>query len=155
MVMADKNELRQRIIESNYGRDGGWVVEYDGQPVAILTEPRCLDMFWHTYKIDVVTQDPRLREDLLTVPSFWDRPAIVWRSRLFGLVAPNAFVSGDGIRTLPFTADGGHIIVRALCLTPPPEMRAWYMRLLDWLGGEQPLHAAVLAWWSRSRKSRH
>jgi hypothetical protein len=152
--MEDPNELRRRIIESNYGRDGGWVVEYEGQPVAILTDCRSLEMFWDTYKIDVVTPDPRVRDDLLTNPSFWNPRSIVWRSRLFGLVAPLAFVAGDGIRTRPFTTDGGHLIVRALYLKPPPEVRAWYMHLFDWFTGDEPLHAAPLAWLKRWRKSR-
>ena len=59
-----------RIWESNFGRDTGWVIECEGKPVAVLTEPRSEDLFWDSYRMEVITDDPELRGHLLA-EEFW------------------------------------------------------------------------------------
>ena len=57
-----KLERRLRIFETDYGRQVGWFMEHHGRRVAELTEPRCEDMFWDSYRIDLLTDDPAERE---------------------------------------------------------------------------------------------
>jgi hypothetical protein len=103
---------RLRIWETNYGRDAGWVIERQSQVVAILTDPRFEDMFWDSYRLEVVTADPELRQRMRT-PEFWavaESEGLVWRNREFGEVANGAFPALS-----PFP-EPGRLIVRRLYL---------------------------------------
>jgi hypothetical protein len=93
--MASDRELRLRIEASNSGRSGGWFVEFKGERIAELTEPKWDDMFWVLYRITPLTEDPAIRA-LLETPDFWWSDDVVCRSREFGFIAPFAFGSGRG-----------------------------------------------------------
>jgi len=73
---------------------GGWLIEVDGRVVAELTEPMYVlgSQFWFSFVIVPVTVDPQERLQLLT-GDFWATGKIVFRSRKFGVVAPNALPS--------------------------------------------------------------
>lgn len=125
---------RLRIWETNYGRDGGWVVERRGRVIAVLTDPRFEDMFWDSYRLEVVTDDPELRRRMQT-PELWaaaESEGLVWRSREFGEVAGGAFPALS-----PFP-EAGRLTVRRLYLS---------------IGEPWPWDKLVL-WWRR-RKQRH
>ena len=83
---------QKRIIESDFGRDYGWFVELDGQRVAELTAPEWDEdmQFWFRYTLTPRTGDEGIRARLHT-KEFWEWTELVFRSREFGLVAPNAF----------------------------------------------------------------
>ena len=51
---------RLHIWETDFGRAAGWVAERDGKPVAVLTEPRYEEMFWVSYRLEVIAEDARL-----------------------------------------------------------------------------------------------
>jgi hypothetical protein len=104
---------RLRIWETDYGRVPGWLVERDGHPIAQLTEPRFEEMFWDSYRLEILTDDAELRCRMLT-SEFWNHAEserLVWRSREFGEQAPNAFPSGD-----PFP-EPGRLMIRGLYLS--------------------------------------
>jgi hypothetical protein len=109
MRRADR-ERRLQIIESNYGREAGWFVEDNGRRIAQLTDPRFEDMFWYSYKIEPLTEDPAEREELLTSPDRWLACKFVYRSRQFDSVAETAFPAGQ-----PFP-EPGRVLMRALYL---------------------------------------
>jgi hypothetical protein len=91
-------------------------------------------MFWDSYRLEVVTDDPELRQRLQT-PEFWmagESEGLVWRSREFGEVAEGAFPALS-----PFP-EPGRLMMRRLYLRIG-EPRPW-----DWL----------VLWWRR-RKRRH
>jgi len=101
-----------RIWATNYGRDGGWFVELQGQTIAVLTECRFEDMFWDSYQIQAVTVDLELQERIQT-PDFWtaaEADELVWRSREFGEVA--SAVPAD----FPLQVTG-RLLVRGLFVT--------------------------------------
>src|SRR5262249_55432612 len=84
---------RLRIWETNYGRDCGWLIERRGEVIAILTDPRFEDMFWESYRMEVVARDPTLRRQMLG-KDFWARAeseGLVYRNREFGEAAQFAF----------------------------------------------------------------
>lgn len=40
MLSYSERTRRLRIFETDYGRDGGWIVECDGEEAALLVDPR-------------------------------------------------------------------------------------------------------------------
>ena len=101
---------RLRIWETNYGRDAGWTIERNGEPIALLTRPQMIEMFWYSYEMEVVTSDPDLQRRMQT-PEFWaDFVGLVWRNREFGEVATDAFPAGH-----PFP-EPGRLAMRGLYL---------------------------------------
>src|ERR1700722_4882464 len=84
---------RLRIWETNYGRDAGWVIERRDRPIALLTDPRYEDMFWDSYRMQVVTDEPELERRMQT-EAFWsaaEAEGLVWPAREVGEVAIGAF----------------------------------------------------------------
>jgi hypothetical protein len=113
-------QRRLRIWETNYGRAAGWLIERQGQPIAVLTEPRSEDMFWDSYRMDIITEEPALRQRMLT-EEFWlkaEAEGLVWRNREFGEVAELAFPALS-----PFP-EAGRLLMRGLYL-PIAKPRLW------------------------------
>jgi hypothetical protein len=101
-----------QIWETHYGRDCGWIVTRQGETIAILTEPRWEDMFWDSYRMEIVAEDPQLRAQMLT-DEFWARAkseGLVWHNRQFGEVAEFAFPA-----FAPFP-EPGRLMMRGLYL---------------------------------------
>lgn len=118
---------RLRIWETNYGREGGWVVERQGQVIAGLTDHRSEEMFWDSYYLEVVTNDADLRQRLQT-PDFWasaESEGLVWRSREFGETADGAYAALS-----PFP-EPGRLAVRGLYLAIGAPRR-WDRLVLRW-----------------------
>lgn len=78
------------LWESKNGRDAGWNVEIDGRPVAKLSDCKSSDMFWDSYRLEVLEDAPK-RGDLGS-DSFWGEGRSCLRNRRFGEIAPNAIV---------------------------------------------------------------
>jgi hypothetical protein len=81
MVREDLDR-RLRIIESSYGRDHGWDLEHHGVCIAVLSEPRWVEMFWVAYRIEPTTDDPKALE-MLRSDEFWNSCDFVFRNRGF------------------------------------------------------------------------
>lgn len=113
---------RLDIIESGDGRRGGWYVECDGERLAALVDVRFADMFWDSYRLDILTADPAKRNALFTA-AFWLESELIFRSMQFGDVAPRAIPSLIAADTL---RSSGRIEFRGLRL--PAHRRPW-----DWV----------------------
>jgi hypothetical protein len=124
-------QRRLRIWETDYGRESGWFIERQGQRIAVLTEPRWEEMFWDSYRMQIVTDDLALRQQLLT-KEFWlkaEMEGLVWRNREFDEVAECAFPALS-----PFP-EPGRLMMRGLYL---PLRQPWpwdwvLLRLRRWL----------------------
>ena len=137
MGWREKLSLRLWILEGKYGRDDGWFVEYDGRRVALLTEPCFVDMFWESYQITPLSENPGERADMMTLNDFWrfPDPPLVYVSRGFGLRAKLAFASG--------LTGPGRVAVRGLYL---PVRCSFLTRLILWL--RKPFSATPPPpWW--------
>jgi hypothetical protein len=110
VMHRSERERRLRIFETNYGRDAGWFVEDHGRRIAQLTDPRITEMFWVSYRIEPLIDDPIEREELLNSPERWDACEFVYRSREFGQVAEYAFPAAR-----PFP-ESGRVLIRGLYL---------------------------------------
>ncbi len=93
--MVNPRERRLQIFASNYGRDAGWYVEYEGRRIGVLTDPRPADMFWCSYKIEPVVDDSGLRDDLLDSRLHWDQCDFTFRNRAFDQTAPGFVAAGQ------------------------------------------------------------
>lgn len=115
---------RLAIWESKYGRNGGWIAEYRGHSIVVLSDVRFEEMFWDSYLFEISTDNTSLRERLLTT-EFWvnEISEITWRSRQFGDVVQTVFVAGNVF--LPCN----RILVRGLYL-PIPDPWPWDKMLL-------------------------
>jgi hypothetical protein len=100
--------LRLELFETDYGRTAGWYVERAGQPVAVLLDPRFEDMFWDSYQVEPLVDDPNERSRIQCDQRWWHQRGLVFRNRYFGAAADTAFAAGD-----VFTEDG-RVIVRGL-----------------------------------------
>ena len=108
-----RRDRRAWLRETDYGRRAGWFVEREGEVIAVLTEPRTEDMFWNSYRMEVVAADPRLRERMYSA-AFWagaEAEGLVYRNRETGEEAPFAFPALD-----PFP-EPGRLMLRGLYLT--------------------------------------
>jgi hypothetical protein len=125
---------RLRIWETDFGRDAGWVIEREGQPIAVFTGPRTEEEFWDSYRLEVVTPDRVLGQRLRT-EEFWrgESGDLAYRSREFGEVAPFAFPA-----LLPFP-EPGRLKMRGLYLP------------IGWPGALDDLALWVRRWWRGSR----
>ena len=124
--MSDEFANRLGMEETNYGRNCGWIVEYHGEPVAILTDIHFEDMFWDSYRFEVTTPIAELARRLLT-KEFCDTELgnIRWRNREFEAYAPFAFLS------VHVFLESGRILMRGLYLTV--ESPSGWKKAVDWL----------------------
>ena len=60
-----------KVWESDYGRQNGWIVEKNSKPVALLTDPEYVDMFWVSYQIELIDQSENLVSQMQT-QDFWN-----------------------------------------------------------------------------------
>ena len=104
------------VEDSESAIAAGWLIEVDGRQVAELTEPMYVSgsQFWFSYVIVPVTTNPPEQAQLLTA-EFWSSGKAVFRSRKFGIVAPNALPS-----ITPPCPDTHRLSVRGLHLQMEP-----------------------------------
>jgi hypothetical protein len=125
-----RRQFRLAVLETNFGRDGGWYVEYYGRRIALLTDCRWEDMFWCSYRVELLVDDLEERQRISGEWQYWLGDGVVYRSRQFGEVAPHAFPGGES------RPHGERISMRALYLwLTPTKFEEW------------------LVWW-RQRKRR-
>lgn len=127
---SDPRELRLRIFESNYGREGGWFVEREGQRIARLSQPKFEDMFWESYLLEPLSPNPEECDCMLHSPDFW-LSEFTYRSIAFGIVAEYALPALNPVRV------PGRILMRGLYLLLE-EPSAWERMLLWWRKRKQP-----------------
>src|ERR1051325_11587916 len=85
-------KLWLRVTETG----GSWFVERDCRAVALLTEPRFVDMFWDAWRLEPLVDDMVERSAMMT-EEYWDPallPQTVFRSREYGTVC-EAFWAGE------------------------------------------------------------
>ena len=119
---------RLRLFEADYGREFGWFVERDGRRLAALVDPRFEEMFWYSYAVEPLATDAGERAAIFR-EEFWRQPGLVYRNRVTGEVAPNAFAGGA-----PTTMQNPRVLVRALHASLRPTILE---RALLWLRGRR------------------
>jgi hypothetical protein len=116
--LMDAKTRRRLLRESNFGRDFGWWVEWNGRAVARLDDPvwDSNSQFWFHYRLTLTTTDPAERAALLD-KKFWDAhiSEITFRSIRLGEVAVGAFTSERVFD------ENGRVWTRGLHLSDEPD----------------------------------
>ncbi len=99
------------LWESNYGRDAGWKVEVDGRPVAVLTDCQWSDMFWDSYRLEILDDGPKC--GALDTDNFWGTADFCLRNLRFGDTATAPIVRVPA-------SDGRRVLVRGAYLAARP-----------------------------------
>jgi hypothetical protein len=109
-LLRSPSQRRRRLalFETNYGRQAGWYVERAGQRVALLLGPRFEEMFWDSYRVEPLVDDPEERRRIRSDRQWWHQRGLVFRNREFEAVADSAFAAGQ-----VFT-EGGRVLMRGL-----------------------------------------
>jgi hypothetical protein len=113
---------RIRLFEANYGREFGWFVETNGRRVAALSDVRWEDMFWHSYAVHPLGEDPAESDEIFRA-GFWAQ--VSYRNRVTGDVVVDVLPGG----ATP-TRDNPRIAMRALYVRLSPTI---IERALLWL----------------------
>src|SRR5262249_5003912 len=132
---------RLAVVETDFGRDGGWYVERDGRRLALLTAPFRADPAWVSCRLEPLTNDPGDLTELYD-EAFWAAPdRLVFRGRESGQAVAGVAVSRNPGWLLRHE---GRLLVRGLC---PHAPRSPWDGLRVWRrGGPRPggPHAAGL-----------
>ena len=107
-----KLRLRSAIHDTDYGRLAGWYVEEKGRRLALLSDPAYVEMFWVSYSITPLSDDPLEREAVMT-DAFWLERDVVYRSKRFDIRIDHAFSALTPL-------SGGRVIMRGLYLVVEP-----------------------------------
>lgn len=94
------------------GEELSWIGEWDGKPVVRLSNPHSEDMFWESYGMEIISDDPKIC-DMLQNSDFWsgnDCLKLLWRNSETNRVAPCALPAS---RSNPFTGTG-RLLIRGL-----------------------------------------
>jgi hypothetical protein len=107
-----KYSRRLDILESALGRKGSWFLEKDGERLAALVDVRYPEMFWDSYRVEIITADPEKCAALYT-DKFWMAVDLVFRDREFGEICCGAMPAINAVQTL---REEGRISMRWLWL---------------------------------------
>jgi hypothetical protein len=128
---ADGGTVPERQAEARTSDE--WQVERGADVLAILSSPRFEDMFWVSYRLEILSDDPNVRGAMGT-REFWaeaEAQQLVWRNRGSGETAPWPFPS---LRA--FTEDG-RLVMRGLYVVKRrvgvwKRAASWIRRLSRW-----------------------
>jgi hypothetical protein len=110
MPAVEIPERCRLLAESDYGRNLGWYIEYEGQVVGTLDECQWCEMFWDWYR---VAPTPGVGDETLRNDTLWNECRFRFRNRRMNEYAAYPFCGGKP----PFVSDG-KITMRGLYLLP-------------------------------------
>ena len=106
-ALSENRTRLWELVKSNYGRNFGWWVEYEGERIAELVNYQFSDMFWDLYDIVPIKEGYK---KILQDKDFWEEGKFVFRNKKFNETVPHAFCGGN-----PEVSEG-YIIMRGLYL---------------------------------------
>ncbi len=130
------NSYRKRLEYFESYRDNGptWFVECNGKRLAVLSECAFVDMFWHKYRIEPLSEDEEEREALLSV-DFWDPDKAIAQRYVYvncdtGIPASNVLLGGRNSFAAPFVQVRGLWGTMKYTLRPWDRIVLWVRRIL-------------------------
>jgi hypothetical protein len=127
VALSAERRRRLDLVESGYGRLHGWYVEKDGRRWACLEYECWTEMFWDTYVIEALVESESERQRLFSA-AFWLDPAIVYRNRVTGEVAPYAFSAQSASPTEDFPKIAMRALYISVELGKLDELLLWFRR---------------------------
>lgn len=110
--MKKKLQRVRHLLNSNYGRKYGWLIELDGKIIGELKNPRYADMFWVSYDIVALKKG---EECFVNARTTWDELELRFKNKVMNEYAIYAFPSIP-----PNTENSmkGKVTMRGLYLIP-------------------------------------
>ena len=87
--ITNKIKAKKKLKKSNWGRDYGWFIEFEGKKIGELVDAEFEDMFWYKYKI--ISYDGF--EKILLNSKNWKESKFQFRNKHYNQYAKNAFSS--------------------------------------------------------------
>lgn len=91
LKIKQKSFRAYQLAKSNYGRDYGWYIEFEGKRIGELINPKSEDMFWESYQI--ISTDKNYI-DLLFDREKWLNVEFKFRNKEIEEYATHAFPGG-------------------------------------------------------------
>lgn len=113
LFMKTRLSYAKSLVESNYGRVAGWLVEIDGQFCAELRNYKMEDQFIDSYEID--TSGYKCPSSLF-LESTWKNDRLRFRSKLLNKYATNAFSLDDCVEFC--RSESKRVSFRGLYISP-------------------------------------
>jgi hypothetical protein len=124
MWTRKRYQRRLALWETSCGRDAEWEIWHQQKVLGRLTDARCEDMFWYSYRLEVSTEDKNWRRRLFDARWWEDGFAeLTFYSPRFDATCDGAF--SGGLR------EDGRLVLRALKLEAPSRM-PWDRLVLWW-----------------------
>lgn len=76
------------LLLSNYGRNAGWYIEYQGEMVGQLLYVQKEDMFWDSYELISAGKE---KNSIFFNPDNWNNCSFTFRNKALDQYAKNAF----------------------------------------------------------------
>ena len=131
-MSRSERKRRMEIINSDYGRRAGWLVEHGGQTIGTLADPEFSDMFWESYRLKPSPTTAASLETLID-SNWWRNAPLSFRNERFDTVVSTALCAG-------LNRDG-RIVMRGLYIN----LESAAIEL--WVAG-------VARWWQDRRTNR-
>ncbi|HAS40098.1 MAG TPA: hypothetical protein DCS93_06440 [Microscillaceae bacterium] len=98
MFKIIRNKIRswknsRELQKSNWGREYGWYIEFEGKIIGELVDCEFRDMFWDRYKI--IPKNDQWGSYLFD-EKHWFESAFKFKNKHYNLYAPNPFTGGIG-----------------------------------------------------------
>ena len=91
-----KYKRKIELKKVNFGRDYGWLVEYEGEVIGELINCMQIDMFWDRYDLRVVGEKNLI--EVLFDEELWMKNSFQFRNKYYNKYADSAYAgfhSGD------------------------------------------------------------
>lgn len=122
---ASNLEARLRFFESD---TNDWYLELGGQRLAILRDPQWAEMFWTSYRVDLLPETPNAAYITFSLRD-WDSCKYTLRHVETELLVPDPLIAGfhvSEVRGDMIYAPGGRIALRSVYPDPPqPTVLEW------------------------------
>lgn len=91
-----QQQIKAELSASNWGRDYGWYIEYQGEVIGELVNATSEDMFWERYTI---ISNNKAAEDILFNQQIWMEGSLKFRNKHYPIYT-SAFAGGDSIKEI-------------------------------------------------------
>jgi hypothetical protein len=116
-------EYALQLVKSNFGRDFGWILEWNGRSVAELVDYHHDDMFWYSYRVVCKSKEDQA---IVHDPSHWNKDDFVFVNRVTNERVDNVFAG-----QAPYFISNGRVKLRGLSLFPKCRIERWMVNLLQ------------------------
>ena len=84
----EKHKDKKELKKSNFGRNYGWYIEYNGETIGELIDWKSIDIFWCSYKIVPINDNWK---NIIFNEKLWQNCEFKFKNKKYNKYAENAF----------------------------------------------------------------